>query len=52
VIWSADDGLIYCRVEDEQPFMQGSAEFDHDWLVDNYLQLGWFASPSQIKRSR
>lgn len=44
VIWDVDHGRFVCRVEDEYPFHDSDYDYSYEWIVENYLMLGWHAS--------
>jgi len=42
VIWDIDEQCFYARVADERPYIQGGTDFNHEWIIQNYLHQGWF----------
>lgn len=50
VVWDTEEDRFHVRVADEQPFIQGAEEFDHDWMVLHFRQQGWVLCREQIQR--
>lgn len=50
VIWDIGVNCFYARVADERPYIQGSIDFNHDWMVQNYLQQGWIVCSQSIDK--